>query len=564
MIALEKNDLLLRACAGESVERPPVWMMRQAGRYLPEYRAVRARADFLTMVRTPELAVEVTLQPVDLVGVDAAIIFSDILVIPQAMGMPLTVDEGSRARASHAPLRTAAELARLRDSDSHDGQLGYVLDAHPARPPRARRPRAADRVRRVRPWTLASYMIEGQGTKQLHRRQARAGRSTGAGARAARAAGRGGRRASSCAQVAAGAQVVQLFDSWAGALGPEDFRTFALPYLAKAVAIARHGRRAGHRLFARGWLGARGDRRGHAGRRDRGGLARGAGTARAATRAASRRSQGNLDPCWLYGTTSRDPTAHSCDARRASGGPATSPTSATASSPIRRWPAPGRSSMRSRNGAAGDRGARRNHDAAAGHRLGGIHSRRDHRVLRRCRSGRRVHRGGWERPGGGGGVSRRLDEGNTFEKAGVNRSAVEGALDRELAVRLALPPEAAEGCRFFATGVSLVVHPRSPRVPTVHLNVRYFELVNATGEVIDAWFGGGTDLTPYVPDAGRCAPLSPGAGRYLRPASCRLLPEVQGLVRSLLREHAPQQRGAWRGRDLLRQSSGGGGSASSR
>ena len=86
MLAVEKNELLLRACAGESQERPPVWMMRQAGRYLPEYRAVRARSDFLTMVRTPELAVEVTLQPVDLVGVDAAIIFSDILVIPEALG----------------------------------------------------------------------------------------------------------------------------------------------------------------------------------------------------------------------------------------------------------------------------------------------------------------------------------------------------------------------------------------------------------------------------------------------------------------------------------------------
>jgi coproporphyrinogen III oxidase len=105
----------------------------------------------------------------------------------------------------------------------------------------------------------------------------------------------------------------------------------------------------------------------------------------------------------------------------------------------------------------------------------------------------------WERPGGGGGLSRRLDEGNTFERAGVNRSAVEGALDRELAVRLALPPEAAEGCRFFGTGVSLVVHPRSPRIPTVHLNVRYFELVNAAGDVMDAWFGGGTDLTPTYP-----------------------------------------------------------------
>ena len=103
------NDLLLRACRREPVERPPVWMMRQAGRYLPEYRAVRERADFLTMVGTPELAVEVTLQPVDLIGVDAAIIFSDILVVPQAMGMALSVDEGIGPRF-HQPLRTPADF----------------------------------------------------------------------------------------------------------------------------------------------------------------------------------------------------------------------------------------------------------------------------------------------------------------------------------------------------------------------------------------------------------------------------------------------------------------------
>ena len=108
------NDRFLRALKREPVDRPPVWMMRQAGRYLPEYRAVRKKADFLTMCHTPELATEVTLQPVDILGVDAAIIFSDILVVPHAMGMDLTVDEGIGPQFSD-PVRTMAELKRLRD-----------------------------------------------------------------------------------------------------------------------------------------------------------------------------------------------------------------------------------------------------------------------------------------------------------------------------------------------------------------------------------------------------------------------------------------------------------------
>ncbi|MGE5231779.1 MAG: uroporphyrinogen decarboxylase family protein, partial [Deltaproteobacteria bacterium] len=156
------NDLLLRACRRETVERPPVWMMRQAGRYLPEYRKVRERADFLTMVGTPELAVEVTLQPVDILAVDAAIIFSDILVVPQAMGMQLSVDEGVGPRFTE-PLRTPAGFARLRDIAPQE-DLGYVLDAI-----RLARRALEGRVPLIgfagAPWTLASYMIEGGGSK---------------------------------------------------------------------------------------------------------------------------------------------------------------------------------------------------------------------------------------------------------------------------------------------------------------------------------------------------------------------------------------------------------------
>jgi len=229
------NDLFLRACRREPVERPPVWMMRQAGRYLPEYRAVRERADFLSMVRTPELAVEVTLQPVDRLGVDAAIIFSDILVVPQAMGMRLSVDDGIGPRF-HQPLRSARDVGRLRDFHPEEG-LGYVLSAV-----KMARQELEGRIPLIgfagAPWTLMSYMIEGAGSKTFsqakrflveapalaHELLARLAQLVGSFLKA---------------QVKAGAQAVQLFDSWAGALGPRDFAEFALPYLKEAAQTAR-------------------------------------------------------------------------------------------------------------------------------------------------------------------------------------------------------------------------------------------------------------------------------------------------------------------------------------
>jgi uroporphyrinogen decarboxylase len=290
------NDLFLRACRREPVERTPVWMMRQAGRYLPEYRAVRARADFLTMVCTPELAVEVTLQPVDLIGVDAAIIFSDILVVPQAMGMALTVEEGIGPRFE-APLRTSADLAALREVIVEE-QLGYVLKALAL----ARRS-LAGRVPLIgfagAPWTLMSYMIEGEGSKTFarakrflveqpelaHRLLDRLARTVGAFLRA---------------QVEAGAQAVQLFDSWASALGPKDFRTFALPYLAQAARIARE---SGAPVIAfapgAGWaLEEIADATGA----DVVGVDWQTDAAQARRRLQGRpvALQGNLDPCWLY------------------------------------------------------------------------------------------------------------------------------------------------------------------------------------------------------------------------------------------------------------------------
>lgn len=230
-----RNDLLLRACRGETTERPPVWMMRQAGRYLPEYRAVRKGAGFLTMVRTPELATEVTMQPVDIVGVDAAIIFSDILVIPNAMGMELEVDEGIGPHFD-APIRTVADIARLRDIDPHD-ELAYVLDAI-----RLTRETLGGRVPLIGfaggPWTLAAYMIEGRGTKQFQvAKRMLLAEPAAAHALLDRVATAVGEFL--VAQAEAGAQVLQLFESWAGALAPAEFREFALPYLARAAAIAR-------------------------------------------------------------------------------------------------------------------------------------------------------------------------------------------------------------------------------------------------------------------------------------------------------------------------------------
>lgn len=295
MTTMEANDLLLRACRGETVDRPPVWMMRQAGRYLPEYRAVRARSDFLTMVRTPALAAEVTIQPVDLVGVDAAIIFSDILVIPDAMGMTLQMDEG-KGPSFDAPIRSAADVDRLRAVHPAE-HLAYTLDAL-----RLVRRELDGRVPLIgfagAPWTLASYMIEGRGTKtfqvakrMLAHEPALAHRLLGMLADAA--------GAFLCAQAEAGAQVLQLFDSWAGALSPVDFRTFSLPYLARAAKIARTSG-APLIVFAPG-AGWALEEIARATEADIIGVDWHTEAADARRRCgASQVLQGNLDPTWLY------------------------------------------------------------------------------------------------------------------------------------------------------------------------------------------------------------------------------------------------------------------------
>ena len=251
------NDRLLRALLREPVDVTPVWMMRQAGRYLPEYRATRERAgSFLDLCQTPELACEVTLQPLARFDLDAAILFSDILTIPDAMGLGLYFAEGEGPRFER-PVRTAADIDRLAVPDM-ERDLGYVLEAV-----RLIRRELAGRVPLIgfsgSPWTLATYMVEGGGSKDfalakgmlferpelMHRLLAVLADSVAAYLNA---------------QVAAGAQALMIFDTWGGVLTRRDFREFSLAYMARVVAALtreHEGRRVPVILFTKGggcWL----------------------------------------------------------------------------------------------------------------------------------------------------------------------------------------------------------------------------------------------------------------------------------------------------------------------
>lgn len=224
-----KNDLLLKAAKGESTERTPVWLMRQAGRILPEYRKVRESAkDFKTLVKTPELATEVTVQPVDILGVDAAIIFSDILVIPEAMGLNYEMEE-KKGPIFPKKISSAKDLAGLHIAQPEE--LSYVHDAI-----RLTKKELNGRVPLIgfagAPWTIFSYMVEGQGSKTFsnakkmlytepqlsHKLLDMITQSTINYLKG---------------QIRAGADLIQLFDSWAGILGPQQYETFSLKYIAK-------------------------------------------------------------------------------------------------------------------------------------------------------------------------------------------------------------------------------------------------------------------------------------------------------------------------------------------
>ncbi len=228
-----QNDLLLRVARGASVPRPPVWMMRQAGRILPEYRALRAEAgSFVNLVRSPEMAAEATLQPVAALGVDAAIIFSDILVIPEAMGLPYELIEKQGPRFPKT-IERSKDVEALLSGDAAAERLEYVYEAL-----RLARRRLNGRVPLIgfcgAPWTIFCYMIEGQGSKTFSKARAALYRAP---ALAHRLLDRITETSIAYLerQVEAGAQIVQIFDSWAGALGPEQYRAFALPYIERIV-----------------------------------------------------------------------------------------------------------------------------------------------------------------------------------------------------------------------------------------------------------------------------------------------------------------------------------------
>ncbi|MFW2371545.1 MAG: uroporphyrinogen decarboxylase [Gammaproteobacteria bacterium] len=252
-----KNDRFLRALLKQPVDRTPIWIMRQAGRYLPEYRAIREKAgDFMTLCSTPDLACEVTLQPLDRFDLDAAILFSDILTIPDAMGLGLYFEEGEGPKFE-TPIRSEQQIRNLPVPDPED-ELGYVMDAV-----RTIRRELDGRVPLIgfsgSPWTLATYMIEGGSSKTFSRSKtmlfeqpqlshlllSKISDSVVAYLNA---------------QVAAGAQALMIFDTWGGNLSPAMYREFSLKYMSDIVSRLNReseGRKVPVILFTKGggqWL----------------------------------------------------------------------------------------------------------------------------------------------------------------------------------------------------------------------------------------------------------------------------------------------------------------------
>lgn len=289
-----KNDLILRAARGEAIERYPVWLMRQAGRILPEYRAVRSKlSGFKELVETPEFAAEVTIQPVDILDVDAAIIFSDILVVPEAMGLEYQMLE-QKGPWFEKTIQTMDDLKYAETNFDIEDRLGYVLEAI-----RLTKKELNGRVPLIgfagAPWTIFCYMVEGKGSKtfsesrkMLYTNPTLAhellNRITDVTISYLKA------------QVNAGAQMLQLFDSWAGILGTEQYAEFGLRYLDK---IANAINEVPLTLFSKGAINSVNDLAklncntiGLDWNMDAVAIRKEVGETRAL--------QGNLDPCALY------------------------------------------------------------------------------------------------------------------------------------------------------------------------------------------------------------------------------------------------------------------------
>lgn len=299
-----KNDRLLRALLREPVDVTPVWMMRQAGRYLPEYRATRQKAgNFMDLCQNADLACEVTLQPLERFPLDAAILFSDILTIPDAMGLGLYFTEGEGPKFER-PVQDAAAVRALGVPDP-EGELKYVMDAV-----RTIRRELDGRVPLIgfsgSPWTLATYMVEGGSTKNFAKTKGMMFEDPALMHELL------GKLADSVtaylnAQVAAGAQALQIFDTWGGVLSPRDYETFSLAYMEriiKGLTRESEGRRVPVILFTKNggqWL----ERMADSGC-DALGVDWTTDLADARVRTRDRVAlQGNVDPCILYASPER-------------------------------------------------------------------------------------------------------------------------------------------------------------------------------------------------------------------------------------------------------------------
>ncbi|MBD3723685.1 MAG: uroporphyrinogen decarboxylase [Flavobacteriaceae bacterium] len=226
-----KNDLFLKALNNETVERPPVWMMRQAGRYLPEFRALREKYDFFTRCKTPELASEITVQPIRIVKPDAAILFSDILVIPQAMGIDVELEDGIGPVLPN-PIRSLKDVEQVRIPDINES-LGYVMDAIDMT-----KDMLNNEVPLIgfagSPWTIFCYAVEGKGSKSFDKAKGFCF-SEPVAAHLLLQKITDTTIAYLKEKVKHGVNAVQIFDSWGGMLSPTDYQEFSWQYINQIV-----------------------------------------------------------------------------------------------------------------------------------------------------------------------------------------------------------------------------------------------------------------------------------------------------------------------------------------